>query len=175
VNSPTVARPLSRVGGVRWAYFLYFAVENLGVLLFYFKALPHFRQTAAKPSLYEPRDDVWWWSLLVIVLIQVGYWGCFRLQSAMPKVSSAFLGHLLLFFARLVFLLPSAYYTFTFLYYRVSDRVPVQRRLMLFPLLFSLFCYMLQVQRIGNSMMTPEKDDRRTQGAAQDVADCGFN
>jgi len=158
VNSPTVARPLSRVGGVRRAYFLYFAVENLGVLFFYLRALPHFRQTAANPKVYQPLGDAWWWSLIVIALIQFGYWGCFRLQSAMPKVSSAFLGHVLLFYARLVFLLPSAYYTFTFLYYRLESGVPVERRIMLIAVLFSLFCYMLQVQRMGNVLISRKEE-----------------
>src|SRR5947199_174127 len=86
-------------------------------------------------------------AVAVVALIQVGYWRCFRLKSVMARVSSPFWGHVLLFAARLVFLLPSAYYTFTFIYYRMADRVPMTRRLMLFPVLFSLFCYMLQVQR----------------------------
>ena len=147
----------------RWLYMVLLALQTIGVGLFYFKALPLYREVASDPTAYSPKAATWGWSLLVIVLIQVGYWIPHRVGPSTPRVVNVVLGHVVLFLSRLIFLLPVALFSFVFIHNKLENRMPFLRYVLLLVGLFSLFCYSLDLRRYGTAMLGT---DKRTDGAS---------
>jgi hypothetical protein len=58
-----------------------------------------------------------------------------------------------LFVARLVFLLGSAAFSLLFIVNTPPDSIPVFRYLLLLAMLFSLFCYTLELERLGKTLL----------------------
>jgi hypothetical protein len=146
----------------RWLYMLLLALQTIGVGLFYFKGLPLYREVASDPTAYSPKAATWGWSLPAIVLIQVGYWIPHRVGPSTPRFVNIFLGHVVLFLARLIFLLPVAFFSFVFINNKLEDQMPLSRYVLLLVRLFSLFCYSLDLRRYGTAMLG---SDKRTDAA----------
>ena len=75
--------------------------------------------------------------------------GLLSRSSAAPQFQNALLGHAILFLARMVYVLPTAIFGFVFIAQRPEFEIPVFRRLVLLLGLFSLFCYVRELERLG--------------------------
>jgi hypothetical protein len=147
----------------RWLYMVLLALQTIGVGLFYFKGLPLYREIASDPTAYSPKAATWGWSLPAIALIQVGYWISRRVSPPTPRFVNVVLGHVVLFVARLIFVLPIALFSFVFIHNELENQMPFSRYVLLLVGLFSLFCYSLDLQRYGAAMLGP---DKRTDAAS---------
>ena len=132
----------------RWSYFALFGVQTIGAVVLFWTGLHLYRQVLADPS-HEP--ELWpiVGSLSSIALMQIAYWVSYRLRPPLPQFQNAPLGHAVLFLARMVYVLPTAIFGFVFVAQRPEFEIPVFRCLVLLLGLFSLFCYVRELERLG--------------------------
>jgi hypothetical protein len=142
------ASPAANATGSEWFYPLLFALQTAGAALLFWQVLPIYRQALANSNIYDSSTIV---SLVGGVLIQFGYWINYRTRPPQPRLCNAVAGHILLFAARLTFLLPSA--IFSFLFITKALQMPVARYLAIVFGLFSLFCYVRELERLGNRLL----------------------
>ena len=145
-----------RVGGC-WIYPLLLTMETIGAVIFCWKGLPLFRLLIADPASYETRERIWIWALTAIVLIQIGYWLRYRIRPALPRFHNVLLGHIVLFVSRLSFVVATSIFSFVFIAKRLEAQMDASRYILTLVGLFSLFCYMLELQRLGNALIGPEQ------------------
>jgi hypothetical protein len=88
-----------------------------------------------------------------IALMQICYWVSYRVRPPLPQFQNALLGHAILFLARMVYVLPTAIFGFVFIAQRSEFEIPVFRRLVLLLGLFSLFCYVRELERLGRVLI----------------------
>ena len=81
--------------------------------------------------------------------MQVSYWVSHRVGPPPPRFKNALLGHAILFLARMVFVLPTSIFGFVFVAHRPEFDIPVFKCLILLLGLFSLFCYVRELERLG--------------------------
>ena len=81
--------------------------------------------------------------------MQISYWVSYRLRPPLPQFHNAPLGHAVLFLARMVYVLPTAVFGFVFVAQTPEFEIPVFRCLVLLLGLFSLFCYVRELERLG--------------------------
>ena len=145
-----------RVGGC-WLYPLLLTMETIGTAIFCWKGLPLFRLLIADPASYETRERIWIWALTAIVLIQIGYWLRYRIEPALPRFRNALLGHIVLFVSRLSFVVATSIFSFVFIAKRLEAQMDASRYILTLVGLFSLFCYMLELQRFGSALIGAEE------------------
>jgi hypothetical protein len=131
-------------------YPLLLALQTIGVVLLYAHVVPLFKQLVADHSAFETASETRAWSISAIVLIQIGYWLRYRLRPALPKFVNALLGHLVVFAGRLAFTLATA----VFLLQKLTSQLPLVGYGLTLAGIFSLFCYMQELQRLGETMMS---------------------
>jgi hypothetical protein len=145
--------------GARATYLLLLAVQIIGAIFLIATELPDFRQLALHPGEQLPYlrgDD---FALIVaLVIMQVAYW--VRLQRVpIPfQGSSAVLSHILLFLGRLSFIFGGALFAVVFFRHipeldQSADAPLMARRgLLLIGMLFALFCFTLELERLGTAL-----------------------
>ena len=144
-------------GGGCWLYPLLLTMETIGTVIFCWKGLPLFRLLIADPASYETRERIWIWALTAIVLIQIGYWLRYRIEPALPRFRNALLGHIVLFVSRLSFVVATSIFSFVFIAKRLEGQMDAARYILTVVGLFSLFCYMLELQRFGSALIGAEE------------------
>jgi hypothetical protein len=139
--------PAQSVRG-RCSYFALFGTQTIGAVVLFWTGLLLYRQVLADPS-HEP--ELWpiVGSLSSIALMQISYWVSYRVRPPPPQFQNALLGHAILFLARMVYVLPTAIFGFVFVAQRPEFDIPVFRCLVLLLGLFSLFCYVRELERLG--------------------------
>ena len=157
-NDWASARPANadRAGGC-WLYPLLLIVETIGAAIFCWKGLPLFRLLIADPAAYATRERIWIWALTAIALVQIGYWLCYRIRPALPRLHNALLGHIVLFVSRLSFVVATSIFSFVFIAKKLEGQMDAARYILTVVGLFSLFCYMLELQRFGSALIGPEQ------------------
>jgi hypothetical protein len=139
--------------GYYWLRVFLFAMETIGVVIFYWKGLPLFRQLREDPTAYESRPETQLWSLSAIVLVQAGYWVRYRMDPPTPHCTNVAIGHIVLFLSRMVFTLATAVFVFVFLLGNLGPQMPVLSYVLTLAGLFSMFLYMQELQSVGNGLM----------------------
>jgi len=139
--------------GGQWLYPLLLTLQTIGTVICYWHGLPHYQQVVADNSTYEVRLDILLWSLLAITLIQVGYWVRYRVGPTPPNFTNVVLGHIVIFASRLCFLFAAGVFSFVFIMQKLASQIPVGRYVLTVALLFSLFCYTEELQRLGKNLI----------------------
>lgn len=116
-------------------------------MLLAWQVLPIYRKALADPTAYDSETTVS--ALGASALIQLGYWIRYRIRPAPPRLVNVGLGHFVLFLARLIFLLPTAVFSFLFIAKTVDTQMPASRYVVILIGLFSLFCYVRELERFG--------------------------
>jgi hypothetical protein len=144
--------PRSGVG----LYFLLLAVQTAGAAIILGNGVPIYRQLARDFARHQPQPGILWWEVAGVALIQTGYWLRPRLQLGPPQVCHVFISHLAGFVARLTFILASS--TFALMFFVRFDQLPLTppRIVMVLALLFSMFCYTLELERLAKAFQGPE-------------------
>lgn len=93
------------------------------------------------------------WTTIAIVLIQSCYWFRYIHQASSEQPKQMILGHAIIFIARLNFIFASG--IFSTIFYTRFDQVhfSVQGLMILFGILFSMFCVTFDAERIGKAFL----------------------
>lgn len=119
-------RPSHTVGKASRHFFL-FAIQTIGAAILFWYALPLFRRVLLDPGGHEARLENLIWSLSAITLMQAGYWIRHRLRPPLPPLRNAFVGHIVLFVARMSFVFAVSIFGFVFIMRRPEFQIPTSR------------------------------------------------
>jgi hypothetical protein len=146
--------PRSTTG--RWLYYLLFAVQTIGAVILLWHAVPHYQHVLADPGGHEARPETLIWSLSAVALMQAGYWVTHRLRPPLPQVRNAFVGYIILFVARMCFVLATSIFGFVFITRKPEFQIPTFRYVVTIAGLFALFCYTQELEKLGKSLLGKE-------------------
>jgi hypothetical protein len=117
-------RPSHTVGDAS-RYFCLFAMQTIGAAILFWYAVPLFRQVLLDPGGHVARPENLVWSLSAITLMQAGYWIRHRLRLPLPQLlRNALVGYVVLFVARMSFVLATAVFGFVFIVRRPEFQIP---------------------------------------------------
>lgn len=148
------ARP-SHVIGDASRYLLLVAMQTIGATILFLYAVPLFRQVLLDPGSHVPQTRNLVWSLSAITLMQAGYWIRNRLRRPLPQLHNALFGHIVLFVARMSFVLATSVFGFVFIVRRPELEIPMSRYFVLLIGLFALFCYTRELEQRGRALIGP--------------------
>ena len=135
-------------------YVALLGVQTAGAVALYWTGLPLYRQVLADPSSHEAYLWTIVWNILSIILMQIAYWISFYTRPSLPHLKDAVLGHAVLFLARMSFVLPTSVFGFVFVAQKPEFEIPVFQYLVLLLGLFSLYCYVRELERLGRNLIT---------------------
>jgi hypothetical protein len=134
-------------------YFVLLAMQTIGAAILFWFTVPLFRQALLDPGSHLPRPENLIWSLSAITLMQAGYWIRYRLRPRLPQLRNAFVGYIVLFIARMSFVLATSIFGFVFIVRRPELYVPTSRYFVLVIGLFALFCYTQELEQLGRALV----------------------
>jgi hypothetical protein len=85
-----------------------------------------------------------------------GLWIQHRLRPPLPHLRNAFVGHVILFVARMSFVLATSVFGFVFIVRRPEFQIPTSRYFILIIGLFALFCYTQELEQLGRALIGPD-------------------
>jgi hypothetical protein len=133
-------------------YLLCFAVETAGMFLILWDGVPIFRNLVRFQQATTTADT----TILAIgvLCIQATYWKWLRRDPPFDLPEMPLGGHIMIFVARLSFIFASS--VFSFVVYRASDMFEFTfvRSLLGMLVLFSVFCFMRHLERVGTLMLS---------------------
>jgi hypothetical protein len=91
--------------------------------------------------------------LSAVTLMQAGYWIRHRLRPPLPHLRNAFVGHVILFVARMSFVLATSVFGFVFIVRRPELQIPASRYFLVIVALFALFCYTQELEQLGRALI----------------------
>ena len=141
----------------RWLYPLMIAVQTAGAALILWNGVPIYRQILTDPSKHEQRTNRLVLAVVAVVMIQRAYWLRIRLHLPPPQRGHVVLGHFASFVARLSFIFGSALFSVVFFARMPELNISPVRIVVLLAVLFSLFCYTLELERLGKALHGPEE------------------
>lgn len=141
----------------RWRNFALFGTQTIGAFLLYWIALHLYRQVLADPGSHEAHPWTLVWALSSIALMQVAYWVSHQVRPPLPQFTNALIGHAVLFLARLAFVLPTSVFGFVFVARRPEFEISAFEYLVILLGLFSLYCYVRDLERLGRAFIAREK------------------
>lgn len=135
-------------------YLLLLALQTAGAAVLFVNGVPIYRQMARDFTNHRPRPEILWWAIAAAVLIQTAYWMRRRLRLSPPRANHVLVSHLASFVARLTFILASS--TFSLVFFVRFDQLalPPHRSLVLLVLLFSLYCYTLELEGLAKAFQS---------------------
>jgi hypothetical protein len=156
-QNPTSAsgRPTRAVGDASHYFFL-FAIQTIGTAILFWYALPLFRQVLLDPGGHEARPERLIWSLSAVALMQAGYWIRHRVRPPLLQLRNALVGYIVLFVARMSFVLATSIFGFVFIVRRPEFQIPASRYFIVIIALFALFCYTQELERLGRALIGPD-------------------
>jgi hypothetical protein len=137
-------------------YLFLFAIQTAGAVILFWYSVPLYRQALLDPGSHVPRTENLVWSLLAITLMQAGFWIHHRLRPPLPQLRNALLGYIVLFIARMSFVLATSVFGFVFIVRRPELYVPTSRYFVLVIGLFALFCYFQELEQLGRVLISPD-------------------
>ena len=146
-------------------YLFLLAVQTAGAIFFIARELPDFRQLALYPGEQLPymrSDDVA--TIGALLAMQAAYW--YRLHRVpIPfRGPNAILSHFLLFLGRLSFIFGGSLFAVVFFRHLpeldqgVDTLLMARRGVLLVGSLFALFCFALELERLGNAIGASRQD-----------------
>jgi hypothetical protein len=137
-------------------YFFLFAIQTIGAAVLFWYVVPLFRQVLLDPGSHVLRTENLVWSSSAIMLMQAGYWIRHQLRPALPQLRNALVGYILLFVARMSFVLATSVFGFVFVVRRPEFQIPTSRYFILIIGLFALFCYTQELEQLGRAWIGPD-------------------
>ena len=136
-----------------WGYWLLLLLESSGELIFLIQGVPALRSYLARQG-YEAGPPLhlalWLWG--GVFLIQVGYWVNHYLAAQVHTCRNVFLGNVLLFLGRLNLIIVSSAVSATFFIKYHQVNFSFQNLSFMFAVLFSVYCYSVEIERLGKQM-----------------------
>ena len=141
----------------RWRYPALFGVQTIGAVVLFWNAVPLYQQILADPASYVAGTEHMTWALSSIALMQMGYWLSYRTRPPLPQFTHALLGHFMLFLTRMSFVFATSVFGFLFITQKPGFHIPAFRYVVTLLGLFALFCYVLELERLGRTLLGQEK------------------
>lgn len=141
-------------GGGSVPYLALVAAQSAGAAIVLVNGVPIYRQISLDAAHHEPRPGILWWAVTALVLMQGAYWSRIYLQPSMPGGRHLVVGHLAAFVARLSFIFSSSTFVVVFLVHFEQLSLPWHRIVMVLAILFSMFCYTLELERLARALHT---------------------
>ena len=143
------------VGRTPAKYWAFVGIQSLGQLIILVLGIPAYRRLLDGQAFDEGQipTGIALWLGAAVILSQVAYWANFRSGFAGWPKNHWLFGHLTLFLARLNFIFIAGVFSASvFLRYDVIDFTLLNLGLLV-AVLFSGFCYTLELERIGRSLV----------------------
>lgn len=135
-----------------WIYPLLLAAQTAGATIVLANGIPIYRRLVGDTTTPDPHAGILWWAVAAVILIQSAYWLRVRLKPALPPGGFPVFGHLAQFAARLSFIFASSTFSVVFLARFEHLSLPPQRIAMILLLLFSMFCWTLELERLARAL-----------------------
>jgi hypothetical protein len=146
-------RDIATPASYPWLYGLLFGLQTVGAIVLFGIGIPLYRQVLADAGTYEPDLGTLAWSLAAIILIQFAFWKSYRLVPPQPWFVSALLGTVILFSARMLFVFATSVFGIVFIAQRPGFQIPAFRYVVTLIGLFSLYCFMHELERLGRAFI----------------------
>jgi hypothetical protein len=143
------------IGGAS-RYFFLFAMQTIGAAVLFSYAVPLFRQVLLDPGSHVVRPERLIWSLLAVALMQAGYWIRYRIRPPLPQLRNALFGYIVLFVARMSFVLATSVFGLVFIVRKPEFQIPASRYFIVITALFALFCYTQELEQLGRALIGPD-------------------
>ena len=148
----------AQASGGGWLYEFLLACETFGAVLLFREGLPIYRKTLADPGSFDHKTTGI--ALAGAVLIQIAYWTRYRIGARPPRAANVVVAHIVLFLSRLVFILPSAIFSYLFIAKAVIAEIPATKYAFIIFGLFSLFCYVRELENLGAALASTSTSSR---------------
>lgn len=140
-----------------WRYAPWLILEIIGAVLLAANGLPIYRKMLYEPGSQIEHYGTLFWALAATAMIQVGYWVRYFGKTPILHLDNALLGHLVLFISRLSFLFSTSAFGYIFITGNVNLKISGVRYLVFALGLFSLFCFVRELEKLGNAMLSGPK------------------
>src|SRR5215471_10464395 len=126
-------------------YWTLFGIESAGMVFILYEALPLYRRLIRGPGGEQPGSRLLLPGLLAVVVMQVSYWTKRRVR---PPIAgrSVFLGHILLFLSRLIFIFAGALLSLVLLTRSADTRTSPLGIAILVAVTFAQFCHLRELE-----------------------------
>jgi hypothetical protein len=141
--------------GLYWILFLGQTIGNATILS---HVIPLSRRLVTSRLYENAPPNVLVFGALGATIIQVCYWLDHYWFATLQLGYNALLGHVILFLSRLNFIFASAVFSAVYLVRFNELEIPPWKFVLLFTVLFSIFCYTLELERLGRALL--ERKDR---------------
>lgn len=126
----------------------------VGAVLLIVNGLPIYRKMLYAPNEQIQHYGALIWALAATAMIQVGYWVRYYGKTPILHLDNAFVGHVVLFISRLSFLFATSAFGYIFITGNVDLEISWMRYLVFALGLFSLFCFVRELEKLGNAMLS---------------------
>jgi hypothetical protein len=140
------------------SYWILFLGQTIGDGIILSHLVPLFRRFITSGLDEKPASKILVFAALGVLIIQVCYWLDQHLFPTLRLRHFPLLGHLILFLSRLNFIFAAAVFSGIYLVRFNQVQIPPLGFVWLFAVLFSIFCYTLELERLGKTLL--ERDDR---------------
>lgn len=137
-------------------YWVLLALQTVGAVIVLGNGVPFYRQLTIDFANHQPHPGIIWWAVAAGVLMQIAYWLRVWLQPPLPTSGYVVLGHLTAFVARLSFILASSTFSVVFFLRFEQLSLPPHRVVLMLVVLFSLFCWSLELERLAKALQGTE-------------------
>ena len=138
-------------------YFFLFAMQTTGAAILFLVCRSPFQASSSRPGRSCTANGEFG---LVVVGNHVdagGVLGTPSTSSGLPQVRNALVGHIVLFVARMSFVLATSVFGFVLIVRRPELFVPTSRYFVLTIGLFALFCYTQELKQLGRALIGPDR------------------
>jgi hypothetical protein len=147
----TRSAAVARYGQLR-LYAALFLVQTAGFAILLWEGVPIYRLISAGVEGQHAKVRTLIVASLAIALMQSAYWTRIAVVPELRVARNAFLGHLAMFFGRISFIFGAAFFTLV-IYVRFPElELSIPRLAVLAASLFSIFCYSLELERLGAAL-----------------------
>lgn len=143
-------------------YPLLLALEVAGAVTILWHGLPIYRSLLERTYVEHANGSAVGWAIAGIVLIEGPYWlSTFKVFPSLKVSPHIFAGHVIVFLSRLNFIFVSG--LFASLVYARSDEIEfiAWRAIMLAAVLFSMFCFSLELERLAKLFLEADRRHQR--------------
>jgi hypothetical protein len=157
-NVGSVCNFLALIGTGIGLFWILFLGQTIGDAVILSRLIPLFRRLVTSGHYEKMPPKTFIFAVLAVIIIQVCYWLNQHWFVTIRLVHYPLFGHLALFLSRLNFIFAGAVFSAVYLVRFNEVDISVWGFMLLSTVLFSIFCYTLELERLGRALV--ERKDR---------------
>ena len=138
-------------------YWILFLGQTIGDTTILSHLIPLFRQLVTSGLHEKTPPKILVFATLGVIMIQVCYWLAQCWFTTLRLGHNSLLGHVILFLSRLNFIFAAAVFSAVYLVRFNELEISLWGFVLLFGVLFSIFCYTLELERLGRALNRARK------------------